>query len=563
MPQNRKPNVLWVSESSFLNTGFSVLSKEILEKLLGTWKFHIYEYGSYAKDSDPRAKKLNWPFMGAIPEDHEQDLVRQYRGSQYGQFGETLFERVCLEVKPDIVIASRDYWMDEFILRSSYRNNFKVIWMPTVDGYPQKAEWMDKYHNEVDLILTYSQFGKDQMEKQQPDVNVFDVVRPGVNPDLYKPMDKKLIRRKLGVPEDAYVITSVMRNQKRKLFPDLIETFSKYLKYCLEKGDYDKANNTYLYLHTSYPDVGFDIGRHIMQNGVANRVLMTYNCKQCGAYYADFFKSEISHCKRCGQLSAFMPNTGHGVSREALAEIHNVGDLYIQYSIAEGLGIPIVEAKACGVPAFALEHSAMTEQVKDIPGCRIIKTAATFHEAVIETEQERVLPDHKDCVRNIYEFFNTSESTREVFSKAVRKDVVENYSYERSAKIFEKAIDSLEYDETQESTWLNPNANFLDFPNANEIPRFNSKSDMVDWALVNILKKPELLGRFFRNQLIKGLNTGVLRMDRFREMPLDDQKFFELIKDMVNQHNYWEDVRLNKFIKSEEQKDQQTDWMIV
>lgn len=561
MSKNRKPNVLWVSEASFMNTGFSVLSKEILEKVLGTWKYHIYEYGSYAKSSDPRGAKLNWPFMGAIPEDHEQDLINQYRNSQCGQFGETLFDRVCLQIKPDIVIASRDYWMDEFILRSPYRDNFKLIWMPTVDGYPQKAEWVDKYRNEVDLVLTYSQFGKEQLEKQQPDIEVFDVVRPGVNPDIYKPMDKNLIRRQLGVPEDAYVISSVMRNQRRKLFPDLIETFAKYLKHCVDKDDWHKANNTYLYLHTSYPDVGFDIGRHIMQNGVSNRVLMTYFCKSCGTYYADFFRSEVTRCKKCGQLSSFMPNTGHGVSREALAEIHNLSDLYIQYSIAEGLGIPIVEAKSCGVPAFAMDHSAMTEQVKDVPGCRLLKNSNTFHEAVIETEQERALPDHKDCVKNIYEFFSLSKETREIHGRSAREDAIKNYSFERSAKIFERALDSLDYDETQLSTWLNPNPKFLSFPS--DIPKFDKYSDLVDWLIVNTIRKPELIGRYYRNQLIKGLNTGVFRLDRHREQPIDPEKCVDIFRSMVNKHNYWEDVRLNTFIRSDVESENQADWTVI
>jgi len=51
----------------------------------------------------------------------------------------------------------RDWWMDEFVLRSPFRNYFKFIWMPTIDGEPQKEMWLDSY-KQCDGILTYLTF---------------------------------------------------------------------------------------------------------------------------------------------------------------------------------------------------------------------------------------------------------------------------------------------------------------------------------------------------------------------------------------------------------------------
>jgi len=329
----RKPNVLWVSEASFLNTGFSTLSKGLMERIFPTFNYHLYEYGSYAKTSDPRGKKLSWPFFGSIPENDDVNANHAYRSSPYGQFGETLFEQVCLQTLPDIVVLSRDYWMDTCFLKSPYRNNFKVIWMPTVDGAPQKAEWIDDYKRNVDLLLTYSQYGKDTLENHDPNIKVSGIGRPGVDHEVFKPMDKKAIRHKHGIPQDAMIINTTMRNQKRKLFPDLIEMFSDYIKYCIDRNDLYKANNTYLYLHTSYPDVGFDIPRHIMQNGIGHRVIMTYYCSSCKNYMISHFSGEMTTCSHCGSNRCHMPNTGNGVDRDQLCEIYNLSDLYIQYSI--------------------------------------------------------------------------------------------------------------------------------------------------------------------------------------------------------------------------------------
>src|SRR5690606_349177 len=44
----------------------------------------------------------------------------------------------------------------------------------------------------------------------------------------------------------------------------------------------------------------------------------------------------------------------------------------------EGMGMPIAEAKACGLPAFAVDYSAMKEQV-ECEGCQSIKVERFFH----------------------------------------------------------------------------------------------------------------------------------------------------------------------------------------
>ena len=41
-------------------------------------------------------------------------------------------------------------------------------------------------------------------------------------------------------------------------------------------------------------------------------------------------------------------------------------DVYVQTAGAEGFGMPILEAMACGTPVIAPDYSAMSELVKDV-----------------------------------------------------------------------------------------------------------------------------------------------------------------------------------------------------
>jgi glycosyltransferase involved in cell wall biosynthesis len=541
-----KKRILWITEASFLNTGFSVLSLEILMRLHKTGKYDIAELGSYAKTSDPRAAHVPWEFFGGIPEDNDQLGKSRYNSSQTGQFGEAVFEQVCLEFKPDIVIDVRDWWMCEFQLRSPFRPYYKLLWMPTVDGEPQRLEWLDDY-SRTDMILTYSQYGKDVLEREAPGkIKVFDVVRPGANTDIYKPMDKAEVRKSLGLDPDINVIMTVMRNQRRKLFPDLCDAFADFLKYCTENNNEKLAKNTYLYLHTSYPDVGFDLPKHIMRNGIGHRTLVTYVCQNCHNYYADFFQMELTTCKHCGKVAAHMANTQHGVDRYQLARITNAADIYVQYSICEGLGLPICEAKSCGVPALAVDYSAMSEQMHCL-GCAPIKVEKFFYESVIETEQKRALPSNKDTVKKLYKFFCTPKETRSAFSDACRKDIIDNYSFDRSAKVFERAIDSLDVVDHKD-TWDNPQPRHA--PMRSDFPQNMTNTTLVDWSINNILGRPDLLNTYWRNTLVRGLNVGFMLGKMSREN-MNPDALVKMLRDIAGQQNFWENIRIREMYPEE------------
>ncbi|MBW2651015.1 MAG: glycosyltransferase, partial [Deltaproteobacteria bacterium] len=53
-------------------------------------------------------------------------------------------------------------------------------------------------------------------------------------------------------------------------------------------------------------------------------------------------------------------------SKEELTKLYNAADLYVSLSVAEGFGLPILEAMSCGTPALVPRNSAQVELVE---GC--------------------------------------------------------------------------------------------------------------------------------------------------------------------------------------------------
>ncbi len=510
-------------------------------------------HNSYAHDDDPRCQQVPWKFYPVAPARSNQQAIQKYSANQTSQFGEWRFDDVCLDWKPDIVCAIRDWWMDEFVLRSPFRQNFKFIWMPTIDGEPQRELWLDSYR-QCDRILTYSEYGMDLLKKTgRRGTDLVTVASPGADLEVFKPPDNKRDHKtRLGIDPNSIIIGTVMRNQKRKLYYDLIQAFSMWLHKSKSKGHTELAKRTFLYLHTSYPDVGYDIGKAIRDFKIGNKVIMTYLCGNCQTAYPSFFAGEITICRKCGKLAAHPPNANHSCPRNVLADIMKTFDLYVQYSTCEGFGMPCAEAQACGVPVAAVDYSAMQDHLK-CPGSIPIDIERFFWEAIIETEQKRALPNNFDFVNKLDRFLKQSEAKRNEKIEQTRAWVekpVETYGqsipmrrrgWERTAAIWGQVIRETEI-EDQQKTWLCPTSR-TNTPNLVAPSNDMNNNEFVNWVIGKVWNRPDMLHTHFSGEWLKSLNSGSRTMGD-RRVPFDRKAFVEHFVEMVRKGNMIEKKRL-------------------
>jgi glycosyltransferase involved in cell wall biosynthesis len=433
-----KLKVLMCSEASFLNSGFSIYAKEILSRLYATGKYEIAEFASYAVVNDPKDKDIPWSiYANAV--NNADPRHAEYTSRTDNMFGRWRFDKTVVDFKPDVVIDVRDYWMSAYQEQSPARKLFHWILMPTVDSAPQQPHWIDTFLN-ADAIFTYSDWGADVLKNQSGGkINYIDTASPGVDLSVFKIKDKQECRKAIGVPSDAIVIGSVMRNQKRKLIPELFVSFKKLL------DKYKKSNNPlgeklFLYLHTSFPDAGWDIPESMKENGILNKVLFTQICRKCNHVSCGVFRGPQTVCPKCFTRNQTFPNVTAGVTSEQLSTIYNTFDMYVQYAICEGFGMPQVEAGACGIPIATVDYSAMCDVINKLNAYPIeIKTY--FKE--LETRAIRVYPNNDSLISTIDKFINMPEPIQYKKRLNTRKLTEKHYNWDNIAKKWEKYLDSL------------------------------------------------------------------------------------------------------------------------
>lgn len=550
---NKKLKVLMVSEASFLSSGFGTYAREILKRLHASDKYHIAELACYGKVNDPKDKDIHWRYY-ANAVDPSDLRYKQYNESMENQFGRWRFERVLLDFKPDVVIDVRDYWMNSYQESSPLRPYFHWAIMPTVDSAPQQEGWVDTYMH-ADAVFTYSDFGRDTLlEQSNNKVNYIDTTSPGVDLGVYRPIGNREEIRKTFNLDGKFIIGSIMRNQKRKLVPELFATLRKIIDTSKDNSP-DLANNIYLYLHTSYPDAGWDIPELLKEYRVGNRVLFTYACKSCNFYRPMLYQHPITYCPRCGNKSCSMPNVSNGLPQRDLNAIINTFDLYVQYAICEGFGMPQVEAAAAGVPIASVNYSAMMDVVNKLNGYPI-RVNQYFKE--LETRAIRVYPDNDHLIEIIQEYHSMPDILKEQKRHETRQLVEQHYNWDNIAKKWENYLDNIKLTGLQ-GQWDYPMTpiNNLEHIDSNKMPY----DLIVDWISKN-MSNHHIMSSINMLHMIENLDYG-FRLNGMQTQEYTVKDMTQNLEHIIKNHNITTEAHNNKdklgkedFIEYANMKDQ-------
>ena len=526
----RKKKVLFVTESHQVASGFGTYAKQVLPRLNATGKYELAEFASYS--SMVEEPNVDWLFFSNMPKtDRDHEIYNQ---TPVNHFGLWRFDNVVLNFKPDIVLTYRDPWMDQWIGDSATRPYFHWVWMPTVDSAPQKTKWIQNFRK-PDALLAYSEYGeKVLLEQSNNRLNVVGCASPAIDPEVYKPVaSKRTLRKELGIDPDINIFGTVMRNQRRKLFFELMKAF----KIFLEKAPKEIAEKTFLYLHTSYPErSGWDISLGIQEFGLQEKVLSRYICRACKKFSCLKYQDAITTCPHCNQRAAVMPSVGLGLEIPDLVKVYNIMDLYVQYAICEGFGMPQVEAAACGVPIAAVNYSAMEDVVKFTGGYPI--DYKLYRE--LEVGADRARPDNEHMANILIDHFSMSEEEKNRKMMLTRVNTLKRYDWDRTAKVWEDYIDSYSPTgaQSQYETFPYQHVNIPD-----SIPEGLTPEAFVRWCYAAVLQDPKGAYSYEATELIQSICLGAHAetMERF-----DDKIAWDIITRKAKNKLLVEQVRTGR-----------------
>lgn len=223
--------------------------------------------------------------------------------------------------KADLVLTLTDIW----VLDTGMLKTLNVAhWMP-VDSSPLGQYDIGSLTASGATPVAMSEFGREQLEA----AGFSPLYAPhGIDCTVFKPGDKTVARKRMGIPRDAFVIgvNAANKDPARKAYPEQFAAFGLF--------------------HADHPDSLLLV--HALADGGAFGLDLNTLAARCGIQDAIRWSKPYKY-------------TTGGYSAADMAVWYSALDLYSGCAYAEGFGLPLVEAQACGVPVVTTDASAMTE----------------------------------------------------------------------------------------------------------------------------------------------------------------------------------------------------------
>jgi D-inositol-3-phosphate glycosyltransferase len=390
-----KKKLLWVGDLAAM-TGFGRVGGAVLPRLRDEYEITVLACNWHG-DKTP-----------------EQDMFEMYPASnrfQQAPFGEDRIREIVERVQPDIICTLNDPWIasEQYkrIQDLHKQKKFKFVGYLTMDSY-NWISGIDTHINDWDALISFTEFGAYEFLKagvRRP----ISVIPHGLDLFDFYPMDKKDARKKLGLPEDVFIVFNGNRNQFRKRIDITISAFAKF---AVDKPD------TRLYLHMGLKDQGWDIlplfGKEMQKVGLDpnNRILMTANT----------------------------PNPPN-VEVDLLNTIYNSADVGVNTCKGGGWELVNFEQAACRVAQVVPDHTS-TKEIFEGYG-KLIK--CDHIDVDVNFGREMPCPSTDHLVQILNELYENRQGLEETAERCYERVIDHAFSWETIAaefhKVFEEALE--------------------------------------------------------------------------------------------------------------------------
>lgn len=498
----RRKKVLINTDAPYIFSGLGKAGKNLAKYLYKTGKYELIYLACGTNYGHPQHQRVPYKCFGALP-DHPAE-VEQMKAQGEGFFramsyGAGTCDRVINEQKPDVLIASNDSWAMDFYTEKPWSKVLSTIYHVTIDSLPFLPQQVELFKKAANAYV-WAPFA--EKEAKRLELNHVKTLFPIIDVSNFKRLSeeaRKQLRKKHNIPEDAFIVVKCSRNQIRKRFTDLIESYAKWKKI------YKPTKPTYLLFNTNFSEPGgWRFHEVCDQHGVDKKELLTsYICHHCKSYEVRAFDGNDKDCSACGtQKSLHNLNIEQSPSEEQLNEIYNLADCMVHLADAAGLEMSMTEGLAVGIPCATNDYASLqTFTAQDF----VTKISCSFT-TQLGTQFKRAVPDQSDIVNFLNKIYNMAAGQRIEIGKKGSKWIRETFSEEAVGPKWEEAIDKLpfvDWDKIKIAPMVGKN------PNA-EIPQIGDDKTWLT-ALYNLILgcQPDDNGmNYWLGEIQKGLPRG-------------------------------------------------------
>ena len=286
--------------------------------------------------------------------------------------------------KFDVMIVALDIPIQEQILRMmKEKPPFKYVGIMPVEADPLCLSWAMAIM-QMDKQFVISQFGVEELHKIG--ITGAEHIQLGIDTVSWRlptKEEKKQVRDVMGFDDETWAVLIVADNQERKNLSHAMMAFAEFAK--------NKPNVKLVLVTREYNPIGWRLRDFAQELGISNQLIVFER----------------------------------GMAFRELWSIYAGCDMFMLTSKAEGLGLPLMEAMAMGLPTIATNCTGMSELLAD--GRGILVDYDYIHRDPFGNGK-RYWIDRKDLLDKLEGIYDGTINTETAVKKA--REYVETRTWE-------------------------------------------------------------------------------------------------------------------------------------
>lgn len=388
-----KPKILW-SGDAVAKTGFARVTENLVTRLKDKYDITILANNWWGDTCDLSREFEMFPSSNRF---------------QTEPFGVQRIRDVVERVNPDIIMVNNDLWivnqLYDQVKDKHEKGEFKFVAYCPMDSYEWAGCLLDR-SPQFDKLVIYTEFGAKEFHDAGYEKEIA-VIPHGITSGQFWPLDKKECRKKLGVPEDVFIVFNGNRNQARKRIDITIEAFAEF---AIGRDD------TRLYLHMGLKDQGWDVmslfgqemrKRNIDPNG---RIIMTTQSQN-------------------------PPNA----PVELLNIIYGCADVGVNTCKGEGHGLVNHEHAACRRAQIVPNHTSLKE-IFEGAGLLIENR---FTDVDMNYSRRMLIPDSKSLTEHLVKCYEDREYMDKIADACYERATDPKYQWDNIAPQFDEIFEEV------------------------------------------------------------------------------------------------------------------------
>lgn len=394
-----RKKLLIISDHAMTTSGVATQSRHLIEGLLKTQKYDIVQLGAAIRHEN---------YM-------TQDITDHFRIIPCNGFGnKDIVRSLLVKEKPDAMIIFTDprFFGHIFEMEDEIHQVCPIMYWHVWDNRPT-PRYNKKYYDAVDKVVAISKLTEAVCKDIVPEKTVY--IPHTLPEDVYFQLeDERIATCKLNTlgeaRKDNFIALWLNRNCRRKRAADVLKAWQIFL---FNIEDKYKRKDATLIMHTNPED---SQGTNLLE--IAKNLDILDNV-------------------------CFSDQTA---TYEQINVLHNISDVCLNISYAEGFGLTTLESMKVGNPIIATTTGGLTTQVIDckdgshngIPLTPKVKTISGSQDIHYIYEDYVTVEDTAYALVKMYEMGN--EKRKELGQKC-KKYVEREFNYENMIKSWDEEIE--------------------------------------------------------------------------------------------------------------------------